>query len=209
MSALTLEKCEKGIRLPANEWAGKCYQVSCMIVDAGLIDGTPVYGHFRGPIHPHSYFGSRASMPFVQHGWIVLPGGKKVLDPTRFTFEEEEPYLHWGLNDDDYDEGGNRWRARQKKPLPEHFPGETIKRIDLLKDLFAPARSHLMAMLNLTGKEARTPIPASWVMWVANLPYEELRPFNLEIYATMRALGVGAFVPIDNFRRAERERMDG
>jgi hypothetical protein len=206
MSALTLEKCEKGIGMPSREWAGKCYQISCMIVDAGLIKGDPVYGHFRGAIHPHSYFGIRASMPFVQHGWIILPGGANVLDPTRFAFEDKDPCLYWGPNDSDYDEGGNRWRMSQRKPLPEHFPGEKIKRIDLLADLRAPVRSHLMAILNLTGKEARTPIPSSWVMWLANLSYDELRPFNLEIYATMKALGCEAFVPIDNFRRAERER---
>jgi hypothetical protein len=39
---------------------------------------------------------------------------------------------------------------------------------------------------------------------LANLPYAELSPHADEVYAAVERLGLGAFVPIDNRRRAAR-----
>lgn len=92
----TLAECETAIGEPANAWAGRCYEISCKIVKAGLIDGgEAVYGHWVGPVHPESRFANRRGLPFVLHGWIQLEDGC-VIDPTRWVFEHVEPYLYVG-----------------------------------------------------------------------------------------------------------------
>jgi hypothetical protein len=92
----TLEQCERALGEKAKTWVARCYEISCRIVAAGLVDGTAVYGHWVGDVSPQSYFASRSrSLPFVNHGWIVLNNGR-VLDPTRWVFEAVPPYIYVG-----------------------------------------------------------------------------------------------------------------
>lgn len=91
----TLEKCEKAIGEPATAWVARCYEISCAIVAAGLVDGEAVYGHWLGEVARGSHFADRGHLPFIQHGWIQLKDGR-VLDPTRWVFENRTPYLYVG-----------------------------------------------------------------------------------------------------------------
>lgn len=99
----TLAECEKAIGEPASAWVSRCYEISCKIVEAKLVRGEAVYGHWTGPVHKDSHFARYASAPFIRHGWILLEDGR-VLDPTRWVFEAAEPYLfvaeppdHWSV----------------------------------------------------------------------------------------------------------------
>lgn len=94
-----LEACEFVIGETADKWAGRCYEISCKFVDAGLVPGgVAVYGHWLGPVHPNSHFGklptSRA--PFVRHGWIYVEKSDTVVDPTRWTFDARPPSIFVG-----------------------------------------------------------------------------------------------------------------
>lgn len=99
MKIPTLKECEKAIGEPARDWAGRCYEISCKIVDAGLVSrkrglgGEAVYGHWLGPVSPRSLFADRKA-PFVQHGWIWIESHAMVIDPTRWVFEAKEPYIY-------------------------------------------------------------------------------------------------------------------
>lgn len=98
----TLAECEKAIGEKAQAWVARCYEISCAIVKAGLVDGDAVYGHWIGPVSPKSHFARARGLPFVPHGWILLKDGR-VLDPTRWVFENVEPYLYVGAPPNDWD----------------------------------------------------------------------------------------------------------
>ena len=102
---LTIEICEKGIKEPAHKWHKRCHEIAHRIVDAGLVEGSVCYGHYLGPIDPDGRWSNREGLAFQRHGWILLPDGR-ILDPTRFSFENKDPYLYIGENADEYDEGG-------------------------------------------------------------------------------------------------------
>ena len=90
----TLAQCEHVIGEKAEAWAGRCYEIACKFVDAGLVPGgVAVYGHWTGRVHPDSHFGNRARMPFMQHGWIYVEDDDIVVDPTRRAFEAKAPYI--------------------------------------------------------------------------------------------------------------------
>lgn len=97
MKALpTLEECERALGEKAQAWVARCYEISFRIVKAGLVDGEAVYGHWTGPLAKGSYFDRlRRGIPFIPHGWIQLKDGR-VLDPTRWVFEDVAPYLYVG-----------------------------------------------------------------------------------------------------------------
>jgi hypothetical protein len=96
----TLAECEKVLGEKAEKWVARCYEISCRIVAAGLVDGVAVYGHWTGDVASGSYFATRsARLPFVNHGWILLKDGR-VLDPTRWVFENVAPYLYIGEEPD-------------------------------------------------------------------------------------------------------------
>jgi len=77
----TVQHCEL-VFGPAETWKGNCYSVASKLVAAGLLRGEAVYGHWRGPVAPGSMFASRGC-GFIRHGWVVLKGGRTIVDPTR------------------------------------------------------------------------------------------------------------------------------
>lgn len=96
MKLPTLEECERALKEKASTWVARCYEISCRIVAAGLVDGEAVYGHWIGDVAPGSYFSERSrALGFVNHGWVLLKDGR-VLDPTRWVFENVAPYLYVG-----------------------------------------------------------------------------------------------------------------
>jgi len=80
---------------PVEKWPGNCHAIAHAIVKAKLVDGIAVYGHWTGPVHPQSSFYSRSKAGFCRHGWVELADGR-VLDPTRWVFENVKPYLYIG-----------------------------------------------------------------------------------------------------------------
>lgn len=106
----TIDECVRALDWPTEQWRGQCYGVALALVEAKLIDGRAVYGHYYGPISPTSNpFGARAGTSFpTHHGWIVTPDGQ-ILDPTRWVFEDREPYIYHldPCNCGDYDVSDN------------------------------------------------------------------------------------------------------
>jgi len=197
------------IKYLAPTWAGRCFEISNLIVDAGILPrgSVAVYGHFLGKVHPESYFGKlRHGTPFIQHGWVNLPDGR-IFDPTRWTFEKRLPYLFVGPNQGEYDEGGNEWRRAMGRPRPAWDPGE--KRFHFTpEDLPTDAWGHVERLLRLdyeNDEQKPGTLCYSQLAWLANAPYQSLSPHAHQIYCALEALGEGALIPIDNRRKAQRE----
>ena len=94
-ASVTVEEVAKAINLFPEDWKGKCMQIASAMVEKGLVEGVVVYGHWIGPFASGTIFSDRAKMGFTHHGWVSTPGNK-VIDPTRWVFENVEPYIFQG-----------------------------------------------------------------------------------------------------------------
>jgi len=190
---------------PADTWPGRCHEVA--VAAASLVDGgEAVYGHYRGPVDPHGYWRDYRNNPFIQHGWVELADGG-VLDPTRWSFTDDEPEIaifdDWEA-EEEYDKGGQRLRADLMKPPPPWDPSaRTVS-------LAVPKGSDLEMTLNtLIGEDQHgTDDDDGYVLtvmqagWLANLPYATLAPHQREIYELLDKVNLLAFVPQDNQQMA-------
>lgn len=118
---LTIEDCERVCGSP-EIWRGRCYFVALSLVTEGLVDGEQVSGWYCGPIDPEGYWGRAAGIghaidlhrggkgrTLVRHGWVSLADGR-ILDPTRWVFTNEKPFIYISEGDDpDYEEQ-RRWK---------------------------------------------------------------------------------------------------
>lgn len=194
---LTIEDVEQALDLPASKWHGQCYGIATGILEAELIEGDPIYGHFLGDISDEGFWRGRKGHPFVQHGWILLPDGQ-ILDPTRFSFENEDPYIYIGDGGTDYDEGGDMWRAATLQPCP-------VPKGDRVKNQgWELGTNETFAFQLLTG----TPfdkMTTEQVFWIANLPYAAMSSYIPIVYPVLKRYDMTGLVPLDNWRRAFRE----
>lgn len=194
---------------PAETWHGRCHEIA--LAAASLIDdGEAVYGHYRGPVDPHGYWSDRAGDPFIQHGWVELADGR-ILDPTRWSFTDDEPEIaivdKWDA-EEEYDKGGQRLRQSLVKPPPPWNPSARSV------SLAVPKGSDLeMALNTLIGEDQHgTDEHGGYVVnimqagWLANLPYATLAPHQRDIYRLLDKVGLLSFVPLDNQQMAGMER---
>lgn len=191
----TLAEAEAAIGEPAVQWVSRCYEIAYKLVER-LVPGRAVYGHYLGPVLPSSPFYARHhACSFTGHGWVSLPDGR-VLDPTRWVFEAQEPYLHLGWPGEgeslEYDEGGNKWRERNLTPPPAFDP--SAKRVELR--LSEAAADHTYRLLG--GSPAVT---IEQLLWLANLPLERLGDQAKDVFTAIVEAGHPGFLPIDNRRR--------
>jgi hypothetical protein len=204
----TLARVEKVLG-PARSWSGRCHEVAIACVQLGLVEGVAVYGHWVGFVHARSYFAHRSHLPFVRHGWVKLADGT-IFDPTRWAFEAAEPYLYFGPNDGEYDEGGNVMRAMGRGSAPRFDPADKCFRLDDVV-LSSEGWYHAEQLLEEDYEDGHEPgtVSRGQLAWLANAPYEDLLPYAWEIYRALDVLGKRAYVPIDNYRRARREQSGG
>lgn len=191
---------------PARSWSGRCYEMACKLVESGLVEGVAVYGHWRGPVAPGSYFGDRHHLPFVQHGWVLLPDGS-VVDPTRWSFDGSKPYIFHGPCGPEYDEGGNQFRRETLQPPPEFDVYEKLIRLPP-RVLPSSAWNHIEKLLQLDyGFTEQEPgvLCMSQFLWVCNLPFNMLGKHAKHVYDSADRVGLRGLVPIDNWMKAQRE----
>lgn len=189
---LTIEALENAIDLPAEKWHGKCSELAWAAIGV-LGHGDYAYGHYGGHVDPNGYWGSRPIFA-MRHGWVLLESGR-ILDPTRWSFENVEPYIYIG-SAKDYDEGGNAVRSMIRRPCPSADKGEPVN----LKETLASK----LLFEKVTGTPFEK-ITREQACWVANLSYDELDFAVGAIYETLIANGMQVFIPIDNYNRAKRE----
>jgi hypothetical protein len=202
---LTLRQVEEALEEPAHLWFGRCFEISFRIVEKCKVAGTAVYGHWLGPIAPGTLFDRGG--PFARHGWVSLKAGG-VLDPTRFVFEDVKPYLYYGPDGPEYDEGGNEWLSVHMQPPPKFEP--RTKQLYLGSYLIDDETwSWIAQMLQInTRQQRKRNISIDQAFWLANLPLTVLGEHAAYIYRAFKAAGREALVPIDNYRRVQEERWN-
>lgn len=188
---LTIADLETRIGIPAEEWHGKCSQLAYAAI-AVMGHGDYAYGHYLGEVDPDGYW---KDMGLQRHGWVLLGDGR-IVDATRWSFENVEPYVFVGDNDGDYDEGGNRLRGAMRNPCPS---AEGVEPGNLEEVMCS---SKLFERLTGTPFHEMTVRQAAWV---ANTPYDELGFAVAPIYETLISNDLKMYIPIDNYRRAVRE----
>lgn len=187
---LSVAIIEREIDRPAPQWEGNCYGIACKV--APLVRGQPVYGHYLGAVDPNGYWAHHARLPFIQHGWVVLPDNR-ILDPTRWSFENVEPYLWLGENDGSYDCGGNKLRKALQSPPPPFDPTEASHCLAALSD---EAVDHLCGLLQ--AQAASRTFGMRQLFWLCNAPVEQLQPHAEEFFRAVVESGWGALIPMDN-----------
>lgn len=83
-------------------WRGHCHEVSNnLVVALGIGHSAAVrYGLYLGPVHAQSMFHGHS---VVRHGWIEVRRTRKIIDITRWVFENAQPYVFYGDNAGLYD----------------------------------------------------------------------------------------------------------
>lgn len=184
------------IGVPANEWEGRCYEISCLIVNNGSIEGTAVYGHYTGYIKDGTLFSGKRP---VRHGWIVHDD--VIIDPTRWVFEGVNPYIFVGEVNlhPEYDRGGERFRKALESvnyhPKPDFDPNTTVFHLETEDD-------KILFSLILGSETLVTSISMNQLFWVANRPMSTLGDAMLPAYEWLCKKHLKALIPIDYYKIA-------
>ena len=195
-----------GIKKAPFIWIGNCYAVACQILEAGLVRGVAIFGHYYGPIAADSHFNNKRAV--VQHGWIETPSGG-IIDPTRWAFEDVKPYIFYRTDADlddidsaqkdgntyrkEYDTAGSMLREAMQRPCPVYDPN--AKTVPNFKIKDPEIEGIIMEWL---GNPPRMTFPQ--LHWLANLSLNRLMPCIRSLYAAIKAADVLALVPMDHQR---------
>lgn len=175
------------IGVPLQDWPGNCFAIATRTVEAGVVDGRAVYGHYLGPVAEGSIFFGRR---LIRHGWILTAAGR-IIDPTRWVFDNAPPYiLDTAAQDPAYDEGGNRLMQAMQRPAPDH--DATGKRVVLpseVQDLVTTLLGRSAPQTHLCWAEAH---------WLATLSLGVLGEHAQAVYESLAAAGFQALIPWDN-----------
>lgn len=185
---LSAEQVADLIQIPLKQWPGNCYGIADAVIKAGFIRNAKLrYGHWHGFIHPDSPgFGGRK---FTHHAWIQSGSGR-IVDPTRWVFENVEPYIYSGpAVDPDYDFGGNRLRMEMMKPAPRFVATQECHTL--------PESIKPFAQLMIDTE--RNEVSLAQIMWLANLPLAILEDKAEVVFKWIaKDVGVPGFIPMDN-----------
>lgn len=200
----SIEELSKGMKYPIKNWPGNCYAVSCALSEYlnknKILENTkPVYGAYFGKVHEKSIF--RQSEIGVNHGWVSYDG--LVIDPTKWVFTNTKPEIYIGMQNEDYDQAGQRRKHIKDKILgnnnfdiirtkgPNFDEKSKIDEFnfnnntkELLSSLFSNDNSNILSM--------------NQIFWLANAPVSEIDECIEDIYKNLEEKGYGAFIPIDN-----------
>jgi len=189
---------------PFKDWKGNCFAVATAMAKLLGSNAHAVYGHYLGVISSQSIFAEKIPAGFCPHGWvqIYLDDQITIVDPTRWVLLDVEPYLF--VQDfpcDDYDEGGQQFRSiLQPAEPPEPNIGEKSWTLCTLSDDLSQ-----IVLQYLGDTYQGTQIYMMQWHWLVHLPYEYFSPHVRELYEAMESFGLKALIPIDNWRRMERE----
>ena len=192
MISFNIEEVAKIIDVPVEKWRGQCHGIASLLLKHGLIIGKLRYGHWIGPVSSKSMFGNYPN-GLVRHGWIELGDGS-IVDPTRFEFEQKEPYIYVGKNDY-YDAGGNIFRMKEMVPAPEY--NDSVKQVVLSLNSES-AMNLIEEILNMKGNIGKISITMKQAFWIANLPLKIFEGLAKPIYKALIEAELGAFIPYDN-----------
>lgn len=186
LTKLEIDDIAKEIGIPLTEWEGDCHGIASLIIKKGIVKGRVVRGHYYGPVEEGSMFFGK---PIIPHSWIELEDGT-IVDPTRWCFEDDHPYLYTTKGDDDYDVGGDDWRTTLSRPCPK-IVGEVKLRQPFEGECYGFVSSLIYNQTFFSDDQ---------LFWLANCSKDMLFPFAKPIYKGLEEVGMRAAIPIDNYR---------
>jgi hypothetical protein len=184
-----LQDISKKINIPLSEWAGNCHYIATAFVKHQIVEGMVRYGHYLGPIDKNSIFAENIPLGFTRHGWIEKQDST-IIDPTRYAFENVEPYVYHGLNNKYYDIGGNIHRTNNLGSAPMFNPAN--RQIDFIFPLETLA---FVKSLFPGGKI----LDKTQAFYLGNLSPGFLGRHAYNIYMAFKEKKQDAFIPIDNW----------
>jgi len=197
----TPHQIAKIIGSPVNKWPGNCHRIASLFLTHKICEGRLCYGLYHGRISPKSIFGGR---PFTHHGWIE---NNLIVDPTRWAFECVKPYVYIGVNNGEYDFGGNDLKKKLRRPCPPFNPKDKVFDYSVLR----PEIQHMLSLFFVinfshpvkSAGRINTIISLHQLGWLANLPPDMfyVEDSAKEIYLWIAYMGWKAFIPIDNRER--------
>lgn len=190
MALPTIKEIEELIGDPADQWAGRCYEIVCRVLKADLVIGEDIFGAWVGPIHPKSFFAGR---PFTQHGWILTPNDH-IVDPTRFVFEARAPYVFAGLREEcpEYDRGAN---AINRALLGDHPPPAAEEDEERFPVEFAGfGHDYVWAIF----PDFKSQLTWKQLHWLAHRTPAELGVAGKPVFEGIIAAGKAGLIPLDN-----------
>lgn len=196
-SAPQIGEIEQAIGAPATGWHGRCFEIASKVLESGALHEVQqrvgklhaVYGQYCGFVAPGSYFDGK---PVIQHGWIENETGL-VIDPTRFVFAGDDPYI-WIGSSSDYDLGSQRLKQALRGPAPGYTPEKVVTLVnDEQKALEAFDR-----LLIGAGRAVETgTVGVAQMFWVGTLPLETLGDDVALVYEEFKAQDMKGLVPVD------------
>jgi hypothetical protein len=201
---LAVVQCERAIKLKAQEWPLRCFEISMMIAQAGLVPrGELRYGVYRGPVASKSPFYRR---PISRHGWIEVPdkdrvGDGYVVDATRWVFTCEEPRIAViGANSREFEQYDIGAEATNNELQPDQGPPQDADLLVRDGDMAQittirwPRVTHKFLDKHF-GRHADLLLGQVW--WLAHRSPTVLGSLAEPIYQTVIDAKLGGLVPID------------
>lgn len=183
-ASLDVNAIAKAIGEPALAWKSRCYEISGMILKAKIVKGTLCYGTYYGRIAKGSLF---AGKPFARHGWILDEDEGYIIDPTRWVFENTDPYIYVGADRHHYDLGASRLRSLTRRPFPATDKQGPYYKLKLNK----------ITLQLLLGPGNWSKLTAAQVHWLATASPNDLQGMAATVYRAIVDAGCKHMVPID------------
>jgi hypothetical protein len=172
----SVQEIVTAIGIPQSHWSGNCHTVALKIMARFPVKGMRyARGHWRGVTG-----GPFKGRPFTGHTWLQLSDGR-IVDPTRFVFENVAPYIYIGPKDSSYDEGGIRTKART---LPAISEGDLA--------ITESESSSLRAQGLLTSNNT---LSLQGAQWLGHTPLNA--PEALANFTLLQRLNLKVLVPLD------------
>lgn len=129
------------------------------------------------------------------------PHGPRIFDPTRWVFEDRDPYIFDERDTNSYyDIAGDGLRIATLRPFPSATDHAALKPIKLPQDTIQHIR-HVIAGRDGTTlkaeKNGHISVSIPQLAWIANLPLALLGPHARAVYQALDEAGFHALVPID------------
>jgi hypothetical protein len=182
-------------------WKGACSKVADALQDEmepGEV--AMIRGHWIGPVADGSLF---ARKPVSGHTWLQMKDGT-IVDPTRWVFENVEPYIFVGSDDENYDEGGQRLREAVRV-MRGSAPRWDKAHVQYTFEGPTKVWVWIESQFEDTSPDKAWTLSRWQVAWIANTSPREFWPFAPIIYHWLEKVGMKTYVPIDLWRMVERE----
>ena len=135
-----------------------------------------------------------------------------MIDPTRWVFENVEPYLYLGPSDH-YDEGNNALRTALRGPPPAWEPEDecvNVKGHELATEPFQWLERTLgLSDCLMDDRYKPGDVSKEQLVWIAHMDPREMEGHAPAVFRYLESVGMRCVVPVDNWRMMERMERSG